>query len=200
VFKLLRVASIGFAAAGALVHGSPAGALSPDLTVVVRAEPEVHPLLLHGALAEAARIYRRSGVTIEWQAPDGPRQVDTVHLHVQARDRISGLGRAVLGTAPRGEDESGRIAYVFVQPVEGLANLGGVDPALLLGAVIAHEVGHLLLPDRGHSEEGLMRAGWGEAEALAAARGLLRFSPDEGDAIHATLRSWQTASPTHARK
>jgi hypothetical protein len=31
-------------------------------------------------------------------------------------------------------------------------------PGTLLGTVIAHEIGHLLLPERGHSTVGLMRA------------------------------------------
>ena len=57
------------------------------------------------------------------------------------------------------------------------------DPALVLGTVAAHEVGHVLLRRQGHSTEGLMRASWKPDDWERAASGSLLFSPPERMAV-----------------
>ena len=54
-----------------------------------------------------------------------------------------------------------RRAYIFYDRILDHARLTGSNVARLLGAVIAHEVGHLLLPAFSHSPTGIMRAHWG---------------------------------------
>jgi hypothetical protein len=48
---------------------------------------------------------------------------------------------------------------------------------------VAHEIGHLLLGPYGHSDRGIMRAPWTEAELEIARRGGLRFSDREAKRI-----------------
>jgi hypothetical protein len=62
-----------------------------------------------------------------------------------------------------------------------------VSTELVLGCAIAHELGHLLLPVRGHSAAGLMRACWSRNEFHRAERGQLTFSPEEIVRIRAGL-------------
>ena len=50
-----------------------------------------------------------------------------------------------------GTTDLDRIAFAMQNSVTGEANL---DPALVLGAAIAHEIAHLLLPDRAHADAG----------------------------------------------
>ena len=49
----------------------------------------------------------------------------------------------------------------------------------VLGGVIAHEVGHLLLGDERHSKSGIMSPGWGRLDLKRIAQGRLRFSPEQ---------------------
>jgi predicted Zn-dependent protease len=64
-----------------------------------------------------------------------------------------GIGDNVLGRAAR---ETAR-AYIFMKRLEHAARRQGRDFNAVLGRVLAHEVGHLLLPGRGHSNRGIMR-------------------------------------------
>ena len=58
------------------------------------------------------------------------------------------------------------------------------NPALLLGHVMAHELGHLLLRRAAHSLGGLMRA---SLDVERAGRGVLLFTDAEEEAIRASL-------------
>ena len=49
----------------------------------------------------------------------------------------------------------------------------------LLGHVMAHEIGHLLLPANSHSSKGLMRGDWGIAHVQDARSGKLAFTETE---------------------
>ena len=58
------------------------------------------------------------------------------------------------------ETDRGWLATVFANRTRAAAERGGVNAGTLLGRVIAHEVGHLLLGVNYHSGAGVMRAGW----------------------------------------
>ena len=58
-----------------------------------------------------------------------------------------------------------------------------------MGTVIAHEVGHVLLRQKGHSPKGLMRSLLDVDDWERAAMGLLWFSPDDAAIIHANTSS-----------
>jgi hypothetical protein len=54
-----------------------------------------------------------------------------------------------------------------------------VDPAIILGHVAAHEIGHLLLGTNSHSPGGIMRAHWRMEELARAKKGLLLFTKSQ---------------------
>jgi hypothetical protein len=54
----------------------------------------------------------------------------------------------------------------------------------VMGAAMAHEIGHLLLQSEAHSPSGIMQLSWSRADLLDATRGQLRFTPDQA----ATMR------------
>ena len=63
-------------------------------------------------------------------------------------------------------DDSGGFGYyanVFYHRVEELSGTQTCSRAVVLGHVIAHEMGHLLLGEGGHSGTGLMTANWDRA-------------------------------------
>jgi hypothetical protein len=65
-----------------------------------------------------------------------------------------GLDPTVEGQAARG---TGR-AYIYFRRVAFAAHQRARDVGTVLGMAIAHEVGHLLLPNNSHSIVGIMRA------------------------------------------
>ena len=69
-------------------------------------------------------------------------------------------------------------AYVIL--AAGRASLSKFNTAVdkVLAVAIAHELGHMLLPDGKHAKAGLMRAPWDGNAFRSAAAGLLVFSPD----------------------
>jgi hypothetical protein len=73
-----------------------------------------------------------------------------------ARHSVSG---DVLAATPRSVDAPGRLAFVFYDHIAALAHRRDVDEAQILGYVMAHEIGHMLLPVGAHTEVGVMRHG-----------------------------------------
>ena len=76
-------------------------------------------------------------------------------------------------------------SYFFYNRIAHVSDRNQLDSAALLGAVIAHELGHLLLPAGSHSTRGLMRAGWNRSDVLTADG--LRFTAEQGVRIRARL-------------
>jgi hypothetical protein len=58
------------------------------------------------------------------------------------------------------ETDRGWLATAFSDRVADAATRVGVDAGTLLGLVIAHELGHLLLGSGYHGGTGVMRADW----------------------------------------
>jgi len=88
----------------------------------------------------------------------------------------------VNGLAVVGPDEFSCCAWVFFDRAKEVAAKQLLTLANVLGNLMAHELGHLLLGSY-HSGTGLMRRGWSRAEFVAANRGELGFSEPEREHI-----------------
>jgi len=82
---------------------------------------------------------------------------------------------------------AGTLATVYVDRVEALASQAGVDPGMLLGRAIAHEIGHLMLGTTNHARFGLMRAAWKTDELRREMPLDWLFSAEQGAEIRARL-------------
>jgi hypothetical protein len=80
-------------------------------------------------------------------------------------------------------------AYVFWSHIRAAAFHASRDAGEVLGLVIAHEVGHLLLPDGEHSSTGIMQAAFD-----LSVRWPQRFAPEDAALIHAALAHWPNRS------
>jgi hypothetical protein len=100
---------------------------------------------------------------------------------------VTFTSRRVLGMAPTTKQVRGTQAWAFYTAIQAAALPNGVVPTLLLGHVIAHELGHLLLPDNVHSQTGLMRDGWDELQLIRATTRNLTFTPEESALIRLTV-------------
>ena len=90
----------------------------------------------------------------------------------------------MMGRAARG---AGR-AYIFYPRLEYAVRLRDRHVGMVLGAAIAHEVGHLLLSKSGHSNIGIMRQDLNLKSHLPL--GVLGFTPAQNADIRNTLRMW----------
>ncbi len=138
------------------------------------------------AKLEVIRIYREIGVKVIWTEQATSRPNDPLIIIIRETGQWVGPP-AALGVAMRGTDSPGRVAYVFYDRVQPLAVKHQMSDGSLLGVVIAHEAGHLLLPYGSHSPSGLMQADWDEGQFFLARAGLLRFTAQQAELIRARL-------------
>ncbi len=163
-----RYTAAALVAALTLTAGGSATAEQLDTTIVVHVDDHaaVARDVLAGAMDRVADVYKAIGVRIEWdrgaavsRATPGERHLNVLLLTRDLRAKKiaeDAEKQAVLGYAHLA---SGR-AYIFFERV---AALPGPDTSLAtqLGDVIAHEIGHLMLGQRTHSANGIMRASLG---------------------------------------
>jgi len=140
------------------------------------------------AQAQAERVFETAGIRVVWSdAKEGPgaRACEGSNVFVtllSPRQLLEQGGReSALGRAIRAEGQ----AWIYPGRIGLLAWQKGMDERALLGLVIAHEVGHLLLPDAGHSSNGIMTAGIDTNPGAVQAR----FTPQESLAIRARVES-----------
>jgi hypothetical protein len=165
-------------AAGSTIYAS-ADRKSQVITVQVQNEQNVELKVLFDARGDVTRLYRRAGIELTWGATDA-RLVIVVGGERDAR--AMAVHQDVMGLAliNRGSNR-GRVAHVYYDRVQAQAAMAGLEPASILGSVIAHEMAHLL--GVSHATNGLMRAGWNDLELALAARGLLDFSQEQLEII-----------------
>jgi hypothetical protein len=99
-----------------------------------------------------------------------------------SRCRVT-LGEAVIDT----RTHTGSIATVFVDRVVRTSARAGANLSRVMGRVIAHEIGHLLLGSTGHARSGLMRAAWTDRELRRAAGPEWHFSASEAGRMRALI-------------
>ena len=133
------------------------------------------PAIVQAAQDEVTRLYADIGVPLEWS--DAHAAVDPHPHHPAAvRDRRPAPERETGDGCVGAHRRRQRVAYVFYHRVRAEAHRYDVSTELVLACAIAHELGHLLLPMRGHSADGLMRACWSRNEFHRAEQGAAEVS------------------------
>ena len=148
-----------------IVDGVHAGAAKtePELHVAVRIDDkaDVPGVLLKFAKARAAEVFAMSGVKVDWvDAVDTGRlklvTPYTILIMPEApgslKVAMAHIGVDLMG---QGAPSVGR-AYIYYDRVLKNGSIPPRDASATLGDVIAHELGHLILPP-GHSNAGIMR-------------------------------------------
>lgn len=169
-----------------------------EITISVHDYADVPPFRLAAAEASARRIFGLAGVKTVWLScspkleesePADCSTVDATHLvlkilsgkttaHVRYRDDV--LGNVLLT-----DDGVSYFAYAFFDHIEMLEQRLN---APVLGYVLAHEIGHLLLGSNTHSVSGIMSPHWNGPELLRISEGNLLFLPNECQKLRERLR------------
>lgn len=101
------------------------------------------------------QIYSAAGARVEWRTASSDASFPggfQISLIIR-RQSEADAPPSVLGFAPA---PHGRLVYILYDHVEVFAVTNHLDIGHALGHVMAHEVGHVLLPARAHSKDGLM--------------------------------------------
>lgn len=195
-----------------LVGTLPAETPKPEskIQVLVLNYAGVSPETLAQAEREAARIYSRTGIETEWLdcplAPDQAAQYPACQLplsptrlalRVLARSAAEryGLSQATLGSALLPEDgDFGVIAQVCAHCCAELVQGSEKLHAAILGHVMAHELGHLLLGIGSHGATGLMHVPWDKKALESIAQGSLLFTSRETETLRRNAATRLSAS------
>jgi len=168
-------------------------AIAFSLVLQLSNAADVPPPILTKAQTEVVRVYRDIGVEVEWstRSASGLDRLSGIHVIVLPYETgdLQQRPRTVMGAAIRTAHGT-QVAYVFYRRVESEAAQYAVSPAFVLACAIAHEVGHLLMPDAmqsRHADAGLMRACWDRDDFRRADMGQLRFLPEQAVLIRARL-------------
>ena len=161
-------------------------------------DAHVDAATLAEAQARASFLFSQAGIEIDWLAcrPADPSDfspsaspcsalVWPAHLSVRIRPRALSASPETFGQAFVDAAGQGIYSNVYYQNLALSSNHPQLSDADMLGFVIAHELGHLLLGSNSHSPSGLMRARWDASALQAVSHHTLFFTPAQS----ATLRS-----------
>ena len=198
-FCVAAAVVLAFALAPKASAGPDTHAGAIHLTVSVFNDALVPPSVLGEAERRAQSVFEDAGVSLtwldcgtpgNWRTELGCRQVSfPSHLSVRLVAGKKAASDDVFGQSFLNEQGQGNYAYVYLTPLSSAKALQLLGEGDLLGYIVVHELGHLLLGKNSHSAEGLMRARWEVAELRDAARGNLSFSKSEADGMRARYLS-----------
>lgn len=174
---------------------------NPQVTVFVNDSANAPEQIVLAAERNAGRIFHNAGVEVEWlncSAQDGNRS------HTQCRDNRMSPGlvvRIIPHARTLGDDifgvsfvdhDSGTYADLFFEPIEQLHQQNrAISLAPILGDVLAHELGHLLLGSNAHSRDGIMQPHWTREQLHRVAMGQMRFSKEQAARMRTRIASSQ---------
>jgi hypothetical protein len=160
----------------ALVRAATGEPPLPRITVLIHNYAAVSGDTVEIVEREVGAIFRANGVEIDWtdrvvlplaaagastcQVMRGPTRFDVRLLSSSVSNRLhlkpGEFGRAVLGNT----GEFGALADVYADHLKMLVIGREWAYGPILGQVVAHELGHLLLGRGAHSSGGIMEANW----------------------------------------
>jgi hypothetical protein len=168
----------------------------PQLAIHVRSHAPIASDELRRASMDVVRILGAIGVRADWvledpdshRSPRHPAGGAVIDILIDTRPSGSGFSNEVLlGTTRPRHDERDTEIVLFLDQIQNAAQVyqKAVPPVLAL--VIAHEIGHVLLPAPAHSEVGIMQASLDQLVMDQADGHRLVFTAQQGKLIRQRL-------------
>lgn len=190
VLALVMGFSVGLGRGSALAQPNDLPSVTVRLHDYVRLPTES----VERARQRVTDLYAAIGVRLVWaetvrqaeaSAHDSRRDPSEVLINVltPALSRRLAVRQKALGAAAVTRREGGKVAYVLFDRIYQVAVTSATSPADVLGVVIAHELGHLLLPQGSHSPTGVMRPDWNAVDFQATNLQKHMFTPAQRDSI-----------------
>lgn len=172
---------------------------SPTITVLVDNYSQASPATLAKAEREASRILGKAGLRVVWlECPratsiaDQPEPCQRPAADTDMRLRVlSAPVQSSFGDAVFGFSNHPVLASVFYEHAVRRAKSDDAEfeIPLILGGVIAHELGHLLLGSNRHSHIGIMQPRWTPSQVRQLTKGMLLFTTEESQLMRARAES-----------
>jgi hypothetical protein len=146
---------------------------------------------LKGATKDASNIFLTAGSNLSWfDCPISDEDTGKFQACAQVRDPAVLVLRILPASMDPGPAKAPGVfgissdisAHIFYPRVQDFARNHQLALRNVLAAVMAHELGHLLLGDGSHSFHGIMRDTW-RPEDFQPARGSLLFTRQQADRI-----------------
>jgi hypothetical protein len=168
---------------------------NPKIRIRVNNYTQATPAMLAGAEREAGRILGKAGLQAVWldcpavhstadpQDPCGePLEAIDIVLRLLSESTQNKFQDSVFGFAV-----VPILASVYYEYAMHLARSDNAEfeIPIILGCVIAHEIGHLLLGSNSHSASGIMQGNWERGQIRKAMTGTLLFTPEQAKLIRA---------------
>jgi hypothetical protein len=209
---MLKLALFGLLAAAASFprvarcaqnHGAGEIADLPQITVRLYNYAAASEATLIRAQQQASQILLEAGVSLSWLqctldkqglAADprcheirGPA---ALWMRICPKEMVpeGGLVPGVFGFSLMPEQGPAMTAWVYFHRVEELADRIQLCKGGLLGSMMAHELGHLLLGINSHSRVGIMSLPWALETVRQASQGRLSFTPEQAARIQFEAR------------
>ena len=169
-----------------------------QVKIAIRNDARIPESVLAQAVQEAFRIFRQAGVDTVWivchssnagtsTQPNCLSPVDLTQLSLRIVPWSSKMGDSTFGVAFLSDEGVGVYSDVFYPLVEKLHSDCAASLSRILGHVMAHEIGHLLLGLRSHSALGIMQPQW-QGEALRRiGMGTLLFTAEQARSMRESL-------------
>jgi hypothetical protein len=208
----LAILLVGFGCAGMIPHlraSSPE--TSASFTIHVYNYAEVDPRTLMEAEQVTTKVFRKAGVESHWviasntdsrhEKVAAPSFTGLTHLHVNILSAAMAdhfdLRSNEMGLTP-GIGCDRLLTYIFYDRILDLAKRQIADkvretisryatPGQILGEMVAHEIGHLLLNLPRHSNTGIMRGFWDLKDLQDVAWSNLLFTKNQAETISAEV-------------
>jgi hypothetical protein len=156
----------------------------PTVPVLLQNDAGAPADVVSNAKRETSRLFALIGVDITWvdQVPWPVGRLRVVSVTTWEPDDRR-MATSVLGYTQTAPGQRGIRGYVFWRRVERASHTFTASLDKVLAIAIAHEIGHMLLPNGKHAKSGLMRAPWDANHFRSASAGLLTFSDDSATRI-----------------
>ncbi len=185
----------------------------PKITVLVYDYAEVAAETQQGAEKVATQILAKAGIQTVWQEcsqaelleqPECNRDSNPTKLvlRILPGSKAARAGyrfrSSICGFTVQHEGVGeGYLVTLFYACIEKTAENTGVAQSLIMGHMVAHEIGHLLLPIQGHFRRGIMRAKWDPKDWQRASREFVLFPGKQAELLRAgvlaRMRQQETA-------
>jgi hypothetical protein len=190
-FWMVSAATLAFLLAQRVAAGPDTRPDAIRLKVSVFNDAQVPLSVLQSAESRAQAVFGQAGISLTWLDCGTPGHWHTElgcldvafpnHLSVRLVTGKQTGSHDIFGQSFLNEHGEGNYANVYVTPLSSAKALEVIREGDLLGCIVVHELGHLLLGKNSHSTEGLMRAKWEVWELREAARGNLLFTKSESE-------------------
>ncbi len=147
------------------------------------------PQSLRAAERLASEIFERSKVHVTWHDGELPAIASAGRTRIGIRlvhAAPASISRKTLASA-RPYGSSGSLISIYQDRIEPLLKGGPDASTTFLASVFAHELAHVILGSDYHSESGILKAAWSNADLVAMRARRFDFSESDSERIRDAL-------------